>query len=185
MRRSSQSVTLEDGSTLPYDLLVLTPGLENATLATVRASGVRGACAPSDLPSIDSANVQRQQGDISAEALQAAHEAGQIVVYGDTVEAYVALAALEAAGVDLVGTVDVVHTAVHNEDGEDVATGDGEKVTEDAVVHYAPPGHADGAVQVMHEVRRLNTTASYELQVAPYTDAGPGTHAAHLTCHGH
>ena len=84
-------MALDDGTTLPYDVLALAPGLLNETLATVQASGVAGACSVAELADNFSA----------ADAAQLEN----IVIYGDTVGAYEAKAVLAEGGVDLEATV--------------------------------------------------------------------------------
>jgi hypothetical protein len=99
--RTAQAIKLSDGVTLPYDVLVLTPGLHNATLATVAASGVSGVCSPEEL-----------RAHFTPEDAAAASSGGseqRIIVYGDTLEATDSLAALEEKGVDLAGGA--VHVA--------------------------------------------------------------------------
>jgi hypothetical protein len=126
--RVSCSITLDDDSTLIYDLLVLAPGLHNQTLSTVQASGVAGVSSVAEL----AANFS--YGD--AAAVQ------DIVVYGDTLEAYTAKALLESRGVDL---------------GK-------------SVMHIAPLANSGDAVRVMHEVCRsvrLHTAVACACMLAP------------------
>lgn len=86
MCRQARHIELDDGSTLRYDLLVLTPGLQNATLAAVKAGGVGGVCSADEL--------QAHLTAADAEALEG------VLVYGDTLAAVSALTALAQCGVD-------------------------------------------------------------------------------------
>jgi hypothetical protein len=98
--RAAQTIELSTGTTMPYDLLILTPGLQNTTLATVAACGVQGVCSPQEL------RAHFTRGDAAAAAAGGPEQ--RIIVYGDTLEATDSLAVLEERGVDLGrGTVHV------------------------------------------------------------------------------
>jgi hypothetical protein len=84
-------VRLDDGSALLYDVLVLAPGLHNATLSAVKAGGVGGVCSAAELAA-------------HLTAADAADLAG-VIVYGDTLDAVTAMATLAAQGVDLADAV--------------------------------------------------------------------------------
>eukprot|EP00892_Ulva_mutabilis_P004891 jgi/Ulvmu1/2774/UM140_0003.1 len=85
--RQARQIELDDGSTLRYDLLVLAPGLQNATLCAVKAGGVSGVCSTAEL--------QRHLTAADADEVQGA------LVYGDTLAAVTALATLEERGVNV------------------------------------------------------------------------------------
>ena len=78
---------LDDGSTLVYDVLVLAPGLHNATLSAVKDGGVGGVCSAGELYT-------------HLTAADAADLSG-VIVYGDTLDAVTAMGTLSAQGVDL------------------------------------------------------------------------------------
>lgn len=78
---------LDDGSTLVYDVLVLAPGLHNATLTAVKDGGVGGVCSA---------------GELSTHLTAAdAAELSGVIVYGDTLDALTAMGTLAAQGVTL------------------------------------------------------------------------------------
>lgn len=86
---------LDDGSTLVYDVLVLTPGLHNATLSAVKDGGVGGVCSAGELAT-------------HLTAADAAELSG-VIVYGDTLDALTAVGTLAAQGVTL--SESVLHVA--------------------------------------------------------------------------
>lgn len=105
MCRHAREVGLDDGGVLRYDLLVLAPGLHNATLSAVKAGGVAGVCSADEL--------RQHLTAADAEALRGA------LVYGDTLAAVSALATLQACGVDAAQTV--LHLAPPGAPGAGVA----------------------------------------------------------------
>lgn len=113
--RHARRVGLDDGSALRYDLLVLAPGLHNATLSAVKAGGVGGVCSAEEL--------RQHLTAADAAALRG------VLVYGDTLAAVSALAALEACGVD----------------------------TAAAALHLAPPGPPGPGVAIMRQVWSLHS----------------------------
>lgn len=87
MCRHAHEVQLDDGSTLVYDVLVLAPGLHNATLSAVKDGGVGGVCSA---------------GELSRHLTAAdAAELSGVIVYGDTLDAVTAMGTLSAQGVTL------------------------------------------------------------------------------------
>lgn len=85
--RAVKTVQLSTHQDLQYDVLVLTAGLQDQTLHSIKASGVSSAVSVPELTG----------------AFTAADTAGMtdILVYGHTLAAYDALTLLQARGVDL------------------------------------------------------------------------------------
>lgn len=105
MCRQAREVGLEDGGVLRYDLLVLAPGLHNATLSAVKAGGVTGVCSAEEL--------RQHLTAADTESLRGA------LVYGDTLAAISALATLQSCGVDMAQAV--LHLAPPGAPGAGVA----------------------------------------------------------------
>jgi len=87
--RESHMLGLASGATLPYDLLILAPGLQYLAETEEQSDPPRNVFAVND--AADAEGV--------VEAIKTVSDAGRMVVYGDTLDAYAALEGLLSLGI--------------------------------------------------------------------------------------